>query len=459
MNSTNEDCPINVPGLWHNGDCSLLCRPAKWYDILIFFFGNYLAHVATVVSRPGASVFDQILNLISALVFPFSGFGLGLEAIVSWAIFAPTSLETAARAGALLRVVQTEEAREAVLEDSNTQAIDSEVAQSEGPKECAGPHQNTIPALREHTYRPWIDSKIHGGCSLPDGYEFRLVSYYAKFKNDKKEIRSTRRSKNASSRWYDILFTFSKWDKTPNDVPCSYNGAKAIASIVQIAFGIRTLYTTKGNQVERFGYAAYGLTVTQYALMSFVNLAGNLLRPDYTSVYIVESDELDDLRLKHGCTIATIGQIEEDSEQLERHERRRMIVDLFQYLSCYIGIGIDLLVVGLMTKFSKGQSTLAQRVWTMCWLVFGALYGTVINMARKNRFKTSRDKPNAISGMLNISSDILNEVFEEAYGLDIDWYTIFAIFSVGAPTVGGFVVVAQMIKQYGVCSRMLDADG
>jgi hypothetical protein len=107
MNSTNVDCPINVPGLWHNGDCSLLCRPTRWYDILIFFLGNYLAHVATVVSPPGASIVSQILNQMEALLFPFSGIGLGLEAIASLAIFAPTPLRTATRAGALLMVVRT----------------------------------------------------------------------------------------------------------------------------------------------------------------------------------------------------------------------------------------------------------------------------------------------------------------------------------------------------------------
>jgi hypothetical protein len=95
------------PGLWHNGDCSLLCQPARWYDILLFFVGNYLAHVATVVSRPGADITSQIINLMAALLLPFSGLGLGLEAISSLAILAPTQLRTAARAGALLMIVPT----------------------------------------------------------------------------------------------------------------------------------------------------------------------------------------------------------------------------------------------------------------------------------------------------------------------------------------------------------------
>lgn len=105
MISTEPDCPIDVPGLWHNGDCSLLCRPTKSYDILIFFLGNYLAHVATVSSPPGASVVTRMKQMLKALFLSLSGFAIGLEAIASMAIRAPTPLQTAARAGALLMVV------------------------------------------------------------------------------------------------------------------------------------------------------------------------------------------------------------------------------------------------------------------------------------------------------------------------------------------------------------------
>jgi hypothetical protein len=365
---------------------------------LIFFLGNYLAHAATVVSPPGASIVNQILNMMEALVFPFSGLGLGLEAIASLAIFAPTPLRTAKRAGALLMVVRTQEAGKAAPESSSTQAIISEVAQNEGRKERADLEQNTRPALREHTYRPWIDEKIYGNYCLPEGYELRLVPYYTKFKNDKEEVRSN----GETSKWRDVFFVFSKWDKTTNDVACSYNGAKAIVSIVQIVFGIYTLYRTKGNQIERFGYAAYGLTVTQYALMSVVNLVGNLLRPDNTSMYIFGSNLSDELQEEHNCTIATIGRIEENSHQLVRHAGRRQMVEVLQYAGLYLGLGINLLVIGLMTKFTKGQSTLAQRVWTMFWLVFGALYGTIINLISDNRFNTTREISREISKLTSL---------------------------------------------------------
>jgi len=46
-------CLVNIPGYTHHGKCNLLCAPATWFDILIFFLGNYVAHAATVVSLPG----------------------------------------------------------------------------------------------------------------------------------------------------------------------------------------------------------------------------------------------------------------------------------------------------------------------------------------------------------------------------------------------------------------------
>jgi hypothetical protein len=42
--------------------------------------------------------------------------------------------------------------------------------------------------------------------------------------------------------------------------------------------------------------SAFGLTITQYAWMSFVNLLGSLLYPQYSTMFFVESKTLDDLK-------------------------------------------------------------------------------------------------------------------------------------------------------------------
>lgn len=95
------DCPIFGETITNHGDPDLFCRPAKWTDVLVFFLGNYVAHVATVHSSPGQSVSETILFSIVALFLPSAGILKACQAIYSQARFAPTELQRAARAGAL----------------------------------------------------------------------------------------------------------------------------------------------------------------------------------------------------------------------------------------------------------------------------------------------------------------------------------------------------------------------
>lgn len=92
-----------------NTDPSVICRPAKWTDIVIFYLGNYLAHAATTLSLPGQSPLGLMFVIAAALFFPISGVFRGFRAISTLAIFAETELQTAARAGSLCMVVRPDE--------------------------------------------------------------------------------------------------------------------------------------------------------------------------------------------------------------------------------------------------------------------------------------------------------------------------------------------------------------
>jgi hypothetical protein len=80
-------------------------------------------------------------------------------------------------------------------------------------------------------------------------------------------------------------------------------------------------------------------------------------------------------------------------------------------------------IVGALSGFHKGHSTVAQRVWTMAWLSFGIL-GPTFSIAFPVLYSIDR------RGTLGILA--------------------FMIFY-AAPAVGGFVVVGQMLKSYGTC--------
>jgi hypothetical protein len=306
------------------------------------------------------------------------------------------------------------------------------------------------------------------------------VSYYAKFEDDQEEVLWKSKDGDKAPKWYDFLFGFRTRDRTAKDVPCSYNWSKAIVYIVQTVFGVFTLYRTRGDQAERFGYAAYGLTVTPYAMMSIVNLAGNLLRPSYPAMYIVGSKSSDDFQKRYKCTIATVGRVKEPNSHCGKDTRKSLLNGRVQILGLVIGLTINLLVIGLLTRFKKGQSTLAQRVWIMVWFVLGAFCRLVVyaiaigihTIGQSRNVTSSKNEPphekkppheNELPhknepphGKVNTNRPI--EVLESRLEIWISQVTAFLFVLIpGVPTIGGFVVVAQMIRQYGVCSRILDA--
>ncbi|KAF6785029.1 nacht domain protein [Colletotrichum sojae] len=106
-NGDDTQCPINVPGLFHRGDCNPLCKPASWTDLALFFLGNYVAHAATVIASPGQTTSKTVMLAVSAVLFPNSGIRNGIRAIVNCSQWRHLSnLQKAARAGALLTVVE-----------------------------------------------------------------------------------------------------------------------------------------------------------------------------------------------------------------------------------------------------------------------------------------------------------------------------------------------------------------
>jgi hypothetical protein len=68
---------------------------------------------------------------------------------------------------------------------------------------------------------------------------------------------------------------------------------------VQLIFALLTLYRTRGDQLNKYGYSAFGLTVLPSFIMSSVNLAGNIVTPTYSNLYLVHSRELEEFEQFH----------------------------------------------------------------------------------------------------------------------------------------------------------------
>jgi hypothetical protein len=264
--------------------------------------------------------------------------------------------------------------------------------------------------------------------------------------------------------------------------------------------------------------------------MSLVNLLGNLLTPNYDSLYIVHSPILDeaindhqakidgmvgslvmtedkkvrvqvqDAALNEALTIASINKTTGGQEQtrhprnrktrtsehtLDTDEVRRFTVGKVEYrlfFSCPVierfeknipqthvleekpsdtwggyfnpdnraGISIpwysylfftlislllgalSLLPVGIISMFHKRSSTPEQQVWILLWMIFGVVIGTLAGWwAAVLDFRSRSEK--GWAGPVKFWGKMLFPI----------------VF--GAPGVGGFVMVGQMLQEYGNC--------
>ena len=90
----------------------------------------------------------------------------------------------------------------------------------------------------------------------------------------------------------------------------SYHFPKGLLAIFQALYACATLYETRGDQIERYGYAAFGLTVAPYSVMSIINLIGAVLAHDYSTVFMVESKIIEEARQRKGaCFRGAVGNL------------------------------------------------------------------------------------------------------------------------------------------------------
>ena len=306
-------------------------------------------------------------------------------------------------------------------------------------------------------------TKIHGKCRLPEGFDLFIVPEDATFENDSvidDELPWFRRLLKTGST------LFATESRPQTQLCCSYNAIKVVISMAQLAFATTTLYKTRGDQLDKYGYAAFGLTAVPYAWMTLLNLFGNILCPKYDTVFVVESSGYDELqaRLKRGTeeerasftVVGTVGRLTLSADENLRDSYRRIARtgEVRPWLTSHPGgskgpgslISLKLLVfwvvqyapliiVGGLSRFQTNQSAVYQRVWTMMWLVCGLAFIAFIDLIGKLEKRPILNRRNSGSwpSLLRDVSDVV---------------------IAAAPAIGGYVVVGQMIKEFGVCSEL-----
>jgi hypothetical protein len=139
-----------------------------------------------------------------------------------------------------------------------------------------------------------LPSDVLGKSKLPDGYALTMLPKHAAVERRRTDFKYTK-------------------------IDSSYNAAKAVVAIVQLFYALTSLYHARIHQITRFGYAAFGLTVTPYAVMSLLNLCSSILCPDYSKLYLVSSSVLKEVQSRSGDIFEGIvgDLVEHDSETLD----------------------------------------------------------------------------------------------------------------------------------------------
>lgn len=105
---------------------------------------------------------------------------------------------------------------------------------------------------------------------------------------------------------------------------------------------------------------------------------------------------------------------------------------------------LTILLNATMSHFKPGGSTPDQRVWTMMWL--SVVTANPVLSGFEETWST-RARAGARSFAGNTALQLLRIVT-----------SLIAIARVYVPSIGGFVVVVQMLREYGTCIRITDGD-
>ena len=546
-----------------------------------FILANFVAHAATVKSQPGEPVISVFFALVYALFFPGLGAARGIDVIFRHAITGSSALQKAKKAGALCHVVRTPDwkpqsedivrdvrvIKNTSLREWRTHRVDefsgleldddlelddvsdarsqiSDHTESRINNTVNGvpdtgdtgksimlepflpsrrplyrPHSSRVPSHILHIegvmngsmFEPSIRTfalegrKVHGICHLPQGFALAPVRISATVA----ELDDARNHEESPTK---------SQLKTAVEVSSSYSLAQGLVAVFQTLYASATLYRARGDQIERYGYAAFGLTVAPYLVMSIVNLISTILTPNYPTTFMVESEIMREAARRDGARFnGVVGMLKNDQlvtrgtdiafqideqgrwsvrqqrstssstahghtatgfEEAVEVSRQRWLIELnhkdndqtvkrivlvpashrysprrpakYNLIMIFLRLSVGLISVainGVLTHFKAGNSTHAQRVWTMTWLAFGILTGMHYRMRDVKESRKAR-----LGSMLRFAK--LSRVETRALKIsNLIWF-LASLFVFGASAIGGLVVVCQMLLQYGTCTQI-----
>jgi hypothetical protein len=188
------------------------------------------------------------------------------------------------------------------------------------------------------------------------------------------------------------------------ELASSYNVPKLLISFAQAIWATITIYRARGDQIDQYGYAAFGLTVAPYAFMSVVNIIANLMTPEYSTLFLVRTPVMRDAE-QDGAFFR--GEIRVKTPDADNSSYDGIFDGLdgapkLSLLGNAIGL-VPLAIVGALSRFQAESSTSIQRGFTMSWLVVGIIFGPMVERMYSEGFL----EPINSKSLLVLADDIL----------------------------------------------------
>ena len=256
--------------------------------------------------------------------------------------------------------------------------------------------------------------------------------------------------------------------------------ASAAIAIAQVIFSSITIYRTSGDQIEKYGYAAYGLSVYPYALMSLANLIKLAICGRYPFLYVLRTATLVEAEKNGGVFEGAVGNLEvnrrksdevvDDSQHdelmaafseppswvspflpfrpLGDYRNHKWIVPIIGSLILVIAIISQPVFVLLVSGFNRGQSTRTQRIWMLGWLIANGV-SAVINLVSWEFSPMERSARATSSHLL-----IIYQILRSPWGLLVGWVGGLLVSPIFIFAIGGFVITGKMLRaeSYQLCN-------
>lgn len=242
-----------------------------------------------------------------------------------------------------------------------------------------------------------------------------------------------------------------KFEHAEATLASNYNLLKLSISLVQAMWATITIYRARGDQIAHYGYAAFGLTVAPYAFMSIMNSFANMLTPEYPSMFVIRTPTMDQAENKHAffkgaikvdplrarSPKSSLGRLGQHLDRLFLGPDDRFTLGnlLILFVSLVLSL-IPLAVVGILSRFQKGNSTEMERGFTMAWLIVGVVYGLGIARGESQL-------------MLWIFGKHRHRHRAKFLG------PFFLLLTLGVPAIGGMVMVGLMMENFGTCTLVV----